>query len=133
MATSATGGSSLASDDGNNGSSSEDESENRNNADDADDNDKEGNLALGTKIGIGVAVGVAAAVIMAALIAFLRNRSAKKQQLAAREKDMQISSPMPGSGRSFASIEGSGKKNLELTSTRYENMVPRTQPRVTEP
>lgn len=81
-------------------------------------------------IGIGVGIGVAVIGIAGIGIGLLlRNRRRKPRQ------SMEISKPLPGSGRMYpprdrdhSSFEKYGN-DIEMTSNRYEDMVPRTQPR----
>lgn len=63
--------------------------------------------------------------------------------MISNKSDLEISLPLPGSGRTYAAddissprsvvalIKGAGRSELELNSTRYENMIPRTQPSLT--
>ncbi|KAK4120078.1 hypothetical protein N657DRAFT_580352 [Parathielavia appendiculata] len=83
---------------------------------------------------IGVGVGVAAAVIaILALVAcvFLRKRRAR--QLSARTDRFKISHPMPSDEHSYTRDNNSnhdiGSGDLEMKSRRYEDMLPRQQPR----
>ncbi|RDA87484.1 hypothetical protein CP532_1649 [Ophiocordyceps camponoti-leonardi (nom. inval.)] len=81
-----------------------------------------------TGIGIGVGVGAAVVAIAGIVICLLlRSRKQKPRQ------SMEISKPLPGSGRAYAGREhGSFEKHgndIEMTSHRYEDMVPRQQPR----
>ncbi|PFH62976.1 hypothetical protein XA68_10727 [Ophiocordyceps unilateralis] len=79
-------------------------------------------------IGIGVGVG-AAVVALAGLVICLMLRGRKQKP----RQSMEISKPLPGSGRAYAgrernSFEKHGN-DIEMTSHRYEDMVPRQQPR----
>lgn len=103
-----------------------------------DDNDGEaaaGGLSQGAAVGIGVGVAVCVvAVAVVAIILFMRYRRSN-QKTAPSHDD--ISRPMPGAAaRSSPSFDqGSiGEKrvtgdSIELTTNRYEDMVPRTVPR----
>ncbi|KAJ2903224.1 hypothetical protein MKZ38_010260 [Zalerion maritima] len=113
---------------------------------DEDDGDSTSGISTGAKIGIAVGSGAAAVIFLSLLIALCCRRRDRKASAKRNEKEFDISSPMPGSGRSYASDDGGSnpvvtpttskikgrKQNLELTSTRYENMVPRTQPSLTQ-
>ncbi|PHH71725.1 hypothetical protein CDD82_6352 [Ophiocordyceps australis] len=79
----------------------------------------------------GVGVGVGAALIALAGVGvclFMRNRKREPRESG------DISKPLPGSGRTYppsrepGSIEKYGN-DIEMTSNRYEDMVPRQQPR----
>ncbi|KAK4062725.1 uncharacterized protein Triagg1_9723 [Trichoderma aggressivum f. europaeum] len=81
-----------------------------------------GGLSQGAAIGIGV--GVAAAVVaiaFAGVFFFLKNRSRTHDSF-------DISAPPPSSGRGQGAFE-KYSNDLELVSNRYEDMVPRQQPR----
>ncbi|KAF9882464.1 hypothetical protein CkaCkLH20_00500 [Colletotrichum karsti] len=83
-------------------------------------------LSVPAKAGIGAAAGVG--VIAIALALWLLIRRPRN-----RTHSMQISGPMPGSGRDYSGgIVGMTGKNfseLEMRSRRYEDMVPRQTPR----
>ncbi|GKT60835.1 hypothetical protein ColTof4_00952 [Colletotrichum tofieldiae] len=83
-------------------------------------------LSMPAKIGIGVGAGVG--VLAIALALWLLIRRPRNQS-----RSMQISGPMPGSGRDYTGgIIGIKEKNhseLEMRSRRYEDMVPRQSPR----
>ncbi|GKT51375.1 GPI-anchored CFEM domain protein ARB_01545 [Colletotrichum spaethianum] len=83
-------------------------------------------LSMPAKIGIGVGAGVG--VLAIALALWLLIRRPKNQS-----RSLQISGPMPGSGRDYTGgILGMKEKNhseLEMRSRRYEDMVPRQSPR----
>ncbi|KAH7324483.1 hypothetical protein B0I35DRAFT_162668 [Stachybotrys elegans] len=95
---------------------------------DDDQDDEDNGLPQAAIIGIGVGIG--AAVLGALAVAFFLWR----RRGAARHKNrpvFEISKPLPGAGRAYttpdhASFEKYG--DIEMT-TRYEEMVPRTQPR----
>ncbi|PHH67397.1 hypothetical protein CDD81_5 [Ophiocordyceps australis] len=79
----------------------------------------------------GVGVGVGAALIALAGVGicfFMRNRKQEPRESG------DISKPLPGSGRAYppsrepGSLEKYGN-DIEMTSNRYEDMVPRQQPR----
>ncbi|KAJ9156038.1 hypothetical protein NKR23_g1498 [Pleurostoma richardsiae] len=81
-------------------------------------------------IGIGAAVGAVIAVILAVFLCLRRRRAPLP-----RSRLMQISDPLPGSGRNYgdggrhnADYKG-GMSELELRSRPYEEMVPRQKPR----
>ncbi|EHK25064.1 uncharacterized protein TRIVIDRAFT_61772 [Trichoderma virens Gv29-8] len=81
-----------------------------------------GGLSQGAAIGIGV--GVAGGVIAIALVGaffFLKNRSRTHDSF-------DISQPPPSSGRGQGAFE-KYSNDLELVSNRYEDMIPRQQPR----
>ncbi|RDA94889.1 hypothetical protein CP533_4301 [Ophiocordyceps camponoti-saundersi (nom. inval.)] len=87
-----------------------------------------GGSSQASVIGIGVGVGAAVVAIAGVVICLmLRSRKEKPRQ------SMEISKPLPGSGRAYAGRErGSFEKHgndIEMTSHRYEDMVPRQQPR----
>ncbi|KAL6866276.1 hypothetical protein ACO1O0_002383 [Amphichorda felina] len=96
-----------------------------------------GGLSQGAAVGIGVGVAVCVvAVAVVAVVLLLRNRK-RKQQLASQANQARnnFPRPMPDSGRSYASVdhgplpEKRGGESIELTSHRYEDMVPRATPR----
>jgi hypothetical protein len=104
-------------------------SANKGNADSADDSDA--GLSTTAKIGIGAGVGGGALllIIIAAIVLCRRKRS--------KPLGRQISNPLPGSGRykhltppprTYAFNE-KNTSELEMTSRRYEDMLPRQQPR----
>ncbi|KND88905.1 hypothetical protein TOPH_06392 [Tolypocladium ophioglossoides CBS 100239] len=87
-------------------------------------------LSQAAVIGIGVGIGGAVIAIAGIVIGLLlRNRKRKPRQ------SIEISKPLPGSGRTYPPRDrdhGSFEKygnDIEMTSNRYEDMVPRTQPR----
>nr|XP_036581624.1 uncharacterized protein CTRU02_08196 [Colletotrichum truncatum]KAF6790067.1 hypothetical protein CTRU02_08196 [Colletotrichum truncatum] len=83
-------------------------------------------LSVPAKVGIGVGAGAGILAIVLALYLLVRRPRN-------RTHSMQISGPMPGSGRDYsAGIVGMTGKNyseLEMRSRRYEDMVPRQSPR----
>ncbi|KAF4778288.1 hypothetical protein HER10_EVM0002622 [Colletotrichum scovillei] len=83
-------------------------------------------LSSSAKIGIGVGAGVG--VLAIALALWLLIRRPKN-----RAKSMQISGPMPGSGRDytggFIGMKDKNHSELEMKSRRYEDMLPRQSPR----
>ncbi|KAF6795874.1 hypothetical protein CSOJ01_13343 [Colletotrichum sojae] len=87
-------------------------------------------LSVPAKAGIGVAAGVGVLAIGLALYLLIRRPKN-------RARSMQISGPMPGSGRDYSggysgSMIGMTSKNyseLEMRSRRYEEMIPRQSPR----
>ncbi|KAF4808133.1 GPI-anchored CFEM domain protein [Colletotrichum siamense] len=81
-------------------------------------------LSVPAKIGIGVGAGVGVLAIALALYLLVR----RPQN---RTRSMQISGPMPGSGRDYGIVGMTGKNysELEMRSRRYEDMVPRQSPR----
>ncbi|PNY29569.1 Uncharacterized protein TCAP_00514 [Tolypocladium capitatum] len=86
-------------------------------------------LSQAAVIGIGVGIGVAVIAITGIVIGLLlRNRSRTPPR-----QSMEISKPLPGSGRGYLPRDhGSFEKygdDIEMTSNRYEDMVPRTLPR----
>ncbi|KAF4595287.1 Extracellular membrane protein, CFEM domain protein [Ophiocordyceps camponoti-floridani] len=87
-----------------------------------------GSSSQGTVIGIGIGVGAAVIALAGVVICFLlRGRKQKPRH------SIEISKPLPGSGRAYAgrernSFEKQGN-DIEMTSHRYEDMVPRQQPR----
>ncbi|KAG5925921.1 hypothetical protein E4U53_003200 [Claviceps sorghi] len=89
--------------------------------------------------GIGIGVGAAVLAIAAFIVcALMKGRKENKGHHADK---MDISKPMPGSGRTYTtredqyrpgrdpSLEKYGRGDIEMTANRYEDMVPRTQPR----
>ncbi|KAF6822111.1 hypothetical protein CPLU01_12229 [Colletotrichum plurivorum] len=87
-------------------------------------------LSVPAKAGIGVAAGVGVLAIGLALYLLIRRPKN-------RARSMQISGPMPGSGRDYSGgysggMIGMTSKNyseLEMRSRRYEEMIPRQSPR----
>ncbi|KAM3439348.1 hypothetical protein NHJ13734_003792 [Beauveria thailandica] len=84
----------------------------------------------------GIGIGVAIVVVAVAVIAFclLRNR---KQQAAPRHS-IEISKPLPGSGPTYPTRDDRERDrdsydkyghDIEMTSHRYEDMIPSQQPR----
>ena len=96
--------------------------------DDGEDDSSAAALATPAIIGIGVGAGVA--VIGSALAICLLCRRRRQDS---RARSLQISEPMPGSGRDYSGRAGSiSDKNLtelEQKSKRYEDMIPRQSPR----
>ncbi|KAK1762588.1 hypothetical protein QBC33DRAFT_563577 [Phialemonium atrogriseum] len=107
-------------------------------------------LSTGTKIGVGVGAAAAAAgIIAAAVFVLVRRRRRQADQSDGYLRQIQISQPMAGSGRSFAGGSGDGGESfdggshhgvamsryetglseLEARSRRYEDMPPREKPR----
>ncbi|KAL7932608.1 hypothetical protein V8C35DRAFT_306193 [Trichoderma chlorosporum] len=81
-----------------------------------------GGLSQGAAIGIGVGVaGGVVAIAFAGVFFFLKNRSRTHDSF-------DISQPPPSSGRGQGAFE-KYSNDLELVSNRYEDMVPRQQPR----
>ncbi|KAL7913342.1 hypothetical protein GGI35DRAFT_287145 [Trichoderma velutinum] len=81
-----------------------------------------GGLSQGAAIGIGVGVaGGVVAIAFAGVFFFLKNRSRTHDSF-------DISAPPPSSGRGQGAFE-KYSNDLELVSNRYEDMVPRQQPR----
>lgn len=82
---------------------------------------------------VGIGVGVAAAVVAAGIVGFILLKNRKRKP--APRQSMDISKPLPGSGRTYPErerVRDSFEKyaaDIEMTSNRYEDMVPRTQPR----
>jgi len=80
----------------------------------------------------GIGVGVAVAVIAAAVIAFLL---LKKRRRQAPRQSMEISKPLPGSGRTYPAHDNDRDSfdkyanDIEMTSNRYEDMSMGQQPR----
>ncbi|KAK1997216.1 hypothetical protein LX36DRAFT_82624 [Colletotrichum falcatum] len=85
-------------------------------------------VGLSTPAKIGIGVGAGAGIFAIALALWLLIRRPKTQFRA-----MQISGPMPGSGRDYTGgIIGMKDRNhseLDARSKRYEDMVPRQSPR----
>ncbi|KAJ6782660.1 hypothetical protein PWT90_00213 [Aphanocladium album] len=88
-------------------------------------------ISSGAAAGIGI--GVAIVVVAVAVIAFCLLKKRKGQ--AAPRHSMEISKPLPGSGRTYPardrdrdSFDKYGN-DIEMTSNRYEDMVPSQQPR----
>lgn len=94
--------------------------------------DANSGISHATSVGIGV--GVAAAVVGIAIVAFcvLKNRKRK-----APRQSMDISKPLPGSGRTYGNRDGDAERDSfekyanesELQSNRYEDMAVGQQPR----
>jgi len=74
-------------------------------------------------------VGIGAVVLIAGGIwACLRHRQNKRDHNGFIKQHFQISDPLPGSGRSYASDQHdyeTGLSELEMKSRRYEDMIPR--------
>ncbi|KAG5920235.1 hypothetical protein E4U42_006266 [Claviceps africana] len=89
--------------------------------------------------GIGIGVGAAALAIAAFIVCALMK--GRKGNTGHDADKIDISKPMPGSGRTYTtredqyragrdtSLEKYGRGDIEMTANRYEDMVPRTQPR----
>ncbi|KAJ3498288.1 hypothetical protein NLG97_g1243 [Lecanicillium saksenae] len=91
-------------------------------------------ISSGAAAGIGI--GVAIVVVAVAVIAFCLLR--KRKGPAAPRHSMEISKPLPGSGRTYPAREDRDRdrdsydkygNDIEMTSNRYEDMVPSQQPR----
>lgn len=94
-------------------------------------------ISSGASAGIGI--GVAVVVVAAAIIAFCMLK--KRKNKAAPRQSMDISKPLPGSGRTYPtrdqqhhdhgrdSYEHKYDNDIEMTSNRYEDMVESQQPR----
>lgn len=93
-------------------------------------------LSVGAKAGIGI--GAAAGAVLFILLAMCL----KRRRNDARTKSLQISDPMPGSGRAYAGDGYSSlpslrpvvpprqpMNELDMNSRRYEDMLPRHTPR----
>lgn len=96
-----------------------------------DDDAASSGLPVGAKIGIGVGVGVVGALgIVAIIIIMMRRRRYTP-------RGRQISDPMPGTGAEQGSkpprlpptFSEKNTSDLEMTARRYEDMLPRQQPR----
>ncbi|KAK4098384.1 hypothetical protein N658DRAFT_568756 [Parathielavia hyrcaniae] len=91
-----------------------------------------GGLSEAAKIGVGVGVGAAVIAILALVACvFLRKRRAR--QLGPRTDRFKISHPAPSDAASYTRDNNSdhddGSGALEMKSRRYEDMLPRQQPR----
>ncbi|OAA38014.1 hypothetical protein BBO_07394 [Beauveria brongniartii RCEF 3172] len=84
----------------------------------------------------GIGIGVAIVVVAVAVIAFCLLRNRKKQ--AAPRHSIEISKPLPGSGPTYPTRDGPERDrdsydkyghDIEMTSHRYEDMIPSQQPR----
>ncbi|CAI4214982.1 unnamed protein product [Parascedosporium putredinis] len=90
-------------------------------------------LSVAARAGIGASIGVVGLSIILIGVIFLFRRRAKKAS-ASPSRTYNISGPMPGSGRDYAdsrsdfSKENHTTSELEMTSRRYEDMLPRAQP-----
>lgn len=95
---------------------------------------------MGAKAGIGIGAAAAVAGVIAAVVfCTVRRRQRRAVQSTSYLKQLQISDPMPGSGRSYAgdSAHSPGQRSqfemglteLESRSRRYEDMLPREKPR----
>ncbi|XWW95975.1 hypothetical protein V2A60_003945 [Cordyceps javanica] len=91
-------------------------------------------ISSGAAAGIGI--GVAIVVVAVGIIAFCLLRNKKKQ--TGPRHSMDISKPLPGSGRTYPVRDEGERKHdsygkygndIEMTSNRYEDMVPSQQPR----
>ncbi|GAB0135253.1 hypothetical protein EsDP_00003598 [Epichloe bromicola] len=88
----------------------------------------------------GIGIGIGAAVIAVAGIVICMLLKGRKKKATRNPENMDISKPLPGSGRMYpnrednyrarrdASFEKYGP-DIEMTANRYEDMLPRTQPR----
>ncbi|QPG98166.1 hypothetical protein C2857_007327 [Epichloe festucae Fl1] len=88
----------------------------------------------------GIGIGIGAAVIAVAGIVICMLLKGRKKKATRKPENMDISKPLPGSGRMYpkrednyrarrdASFEKYGP-DIEMTANRYEDMLPRTQPR----
>ncbi|KAG6000172.1 hypothetical protein E4U21_005752 [Claviceps maximensis] len=88
----------------------------------------------------GIGTGIGAAVLAIAGFIVCALMKSRKKNSGHRTDKIEISKPMPGSGRTYptredqyragpdASFEKYGP-DIEMTANRYEDMVPRTQPR----
>ncbi|KAM7184970.1 hypothetical protein V8F33_012673 [Rhypophila sp. PSN 637] len=89
-------------------------------------------LPVAAKAGIGIGAG-AAAVAIFGLVAWVlaRQRRSKRANGFSSKHMIKISDPAPGGGRAFAGDNHyeTGLSELEMKSRRYEDMVPRQQPR----
>jgi hypothetical protein len=92
-------------------------------------------LSQGAKIGIGVGVAAGGIALIALAAFFIITRRHRRKEVApGRESRLQISDPLPGSGRTYAGDHqqphpGGAMSELEIKSKRYEDMVPRQTPR----
>ncbi|KYK58037.1 hypothetical protein DCS_05050 [Drechmeria coniospora] len=90
-------------------------------------------LSKAAVVGVGIGVGAAVcAVVGIAICLLLRNRKRKSTQTSELFKPLPGSGRLPGTSRVYGREHGSFEKNgndIELSSNRYEDMVPRTQPR----
>lgn len=88
----------------------------------------------------GIGIGIGAAVIAIAGIVIFMLLKGRKSKAGRHPDNMEISKPLPGSGRMYPNREnnhrggrdGSLEKyghDIEMMTNRYEDMVPRTQPR----
>ncbi|KAM3537241.1 hypothetical protein ARSEF1564_009839 [Beauveria bassiana] len=84
----------------------------------------------------GIGIGVAIVVVAVAVIAFCLLRNRKKQ--AAPRHSIEISKPLPGSGPTYPTRDERDRDrdsydkyghDIEMTSHRYEDMIPSQQPR----
>ncbi|KAM7223057.1 hypothetical protein V8F06_001613 [Rhypophila decipiens] len=89
-------------------------------------------LPVAAKAGIGIGAGAAAVAILG-LVAWIlaRQRRSKRANGFSSKHMIKISDPAPGGGRAFAGDNHyeTGLSELEMKSRRYEDMVPRQQPR----
>jgi len=82
-------------------------------------------------IGVGAAAGGIAIILIAGGL-FIRHRRQQQRDKVFQNKRLQISDPIsiPGRGPSLDAYSGHRTSNdLEMRSRRYEDMVPRVQPR----
>ncbi|CAK7217713.1 hypothetical protein SCUCBS95973_003238 [Sporothrix curviconia] len=89
-------------------------------------------LTAGAKAGIGIGAAVGVVAVIAAIVAFVITRKHRRRDNRSPSRArLQISEPMPGAGRAYASDDRSRfeQSELEMKSRRYEDMVPRHVPR----
>ncbi|QUC20459.1 uncharacterized protein UV8b_04700 [Ustilaginoidea virens] len=94
-------------------------------------------LSQAAVAGIGIGVGAAVIAVIGAIICMLLKR--RKNKNGRNNDNMEISKPLPGSGRTYSSRQDNYRggrdasfekyNDIEMTSNRYEDMIPRTQPR----
>ncbi|KZZ94341.1 hypothetical protein AAL_05308 [Moelleriella libera RCEF 2490] len=88
----------------------------------------------------GIGIGIGAAVIAVAGIVICMLLRGRRNNRHRNPDQMEISKPLPGSGRMYATREDQYRggrdasmekygHEIEMTSHRYEDMIPRTQPR----
>jgi hypothetical protein len=95
----------------------------------SDETPAAGGLGEAAKIGIGV--GISAVVIgLAAVVAWFMLRRRRENKTSARIDRFKISHPMPNSehAQTYNNAEYD-IGDLEMKSQRYEDMLPRTEPR----
>lgn len=101
-----------------------------------DDEEKPASSGLSKSAQIGIGVGVTIAVLALlgiGLCFFLKNRR-RQQGYQGHSQKSAVSQPLPGGGRGYdsrdsGSIREKNTYDLELMSNRYEDMLPRQQPR----